>query len=227
MKKWLTLIALAGGLLACSDEPSVEVDEQPEPLAQLTSTEDAGAPKFQIFGGGAAKITNTGATCTAATDCKGSGARCLSTIPLINTPVEGGHCTANCKRDSECGTNGGCPLAQIADLAKTFAPDAGAFASSLAICLQKCKVDSDCRPSLPCQTLPIPSIPFLLTAPTSKFCLPPLPQVTDGGIRLPDGGFLSAPDGGFRLPDGGTPSFPGGGFPGFPGLPGAGAAPAR
>lgn len=236
MRKWLTLIALAGGLLACSDEQPVELGEQSEAeaeaeaLPQITSTEDAGVPQFQIFGG-SAKVSNVGAACTADSECKGSAPRCITSIPLINTPLQGGKCTASCARDSECGAKGGCPLAQIANLAKTFLPDAGALVGGLSICLPKCTTDADCSPDLPCQTLPIPSIPFLLTAPTSKFCLPPLPKVVDGGILLPDGGFVGVPDGGLRLPDGGIPSFPGlpggGGFPGipgisgFPGLPGA------
>ncbi|MET0339653.1 MAG: hypothetical protein ABW252_01560 [Polyangiales bacterium] len=226
MNKWLTLIALTG-LLGCTEDQPAENDEQPgsEVLPSLSEIEAADGLKFQ-------KVSNVGATCAADTDCKGTASRCINSVPLINTPLASGYCTATCARDNECGTGGGCPLAQIANLAKTFLPDAGALTGALSICLPKCKSNADCPKDLPCQDLPIPSIPFLLTAPNSKYCLPPLPQRVDGGIILPDGGFVPvSPDGGIRLPDGGTipglPAFPGGGaFPGaggisgFPGLPG-------
>jgi len=215
MTKWLSLFALAGGLLACAEPRSVETDEQPGFEASPQQAEHERDLMLQFGGGG--KITNLSAKCEANSDCKGSAAMCLKSVPLVNTTIEGGACTANCTRDTECGTNAGCPLAQIANLAKTFLPDAGAAAGSLAVCLPKCKTDADCRSDMPCQTIPIPSIPLLLTAPTSKFCLPPLPKQVDGGILLPDGGILTIPDGGFRLPDGGAlPTIPGlGGLGGF------------
>ena len=217
MNKWLTLIALAG-LLGCSDEQTVDTEAQPEgeALSQITEIEAADALKFQ-------RVSNLSASCKADSDCKGTAPRCLLTVPLVNTPLETGRCSATCTRDNECGTGGGCPLAQVASLAKTFLPDAGATAANLSVCLPKCKTNADCPAELPCQDLPIPAIPFLLTAPNSKYCVPPLPQRVDGGILLPDGGFVPvSPDGGIRLPDGGTipglPGFPGG-MAGFPGLP--------
>jgi hypothetical protein len=198
MRGWLGLAAISAAVLwaGCDggDDGSESLEREPEVLEQLRGPRDAGAPR----GGGA-----LGSACSAASDCTGANAKCVTQLLIL--PIPGGYCSSSCANDRQCGTAGACPFAAAAGLAKLFLPDAGALADSASVCVKKCSTAADCREGYVCQALP--QIPLILTS-TAKFCIPPI-GVGDGGIPL------------FPLGDGGMPRFPipDGGFPPFPGFP--------
>jgi len=156
MRKFLILMSLATGLMACSDgaESSTADVLRAETVTPVTTT--------------------LGAPCATAADCKGTDTRCITTSAISGLTYPGGFCSAGCKMDAECGEKGWCPLAQY---------DAGVFPSAevqkgVTICLLKCETEKDCRTGYVCSSES--SLTFLPpaadagTAP-QKYCRPPVP----------------------------------------------------
>lgn len=186
MNKWILGLAIAGSIVGCAEGEQRVDEEGGEVLRQTASATPA---------------TGTlGSPCAADTDCTGAGAKCITKGATTGLVFPEGYCTSNCKTDAQCGPTGVCPLGRLADLAAAFLPDAGAAASNISLCFNKCTADSDCRTGYSC--VAPPALPFGGAAASAvKYCQPPLP---DGGV----GG----------LP--GLPGLPGGGaIPGLPGFP--------
>ena len=156
MRRHLILMSAVSGLLACADGADGSGDVRDSHI--LAQQADAGTPL----------ITNLGAACTADTDCKGTGTRCITTSQASGLTYPGGYCTASCANDAECGDKGWCPLATT---------DAGVFPSpeiqkAVTVCVVKCEVASDCREGYVCSSES--TLSFLPpSGSTQKFCRPP------------------------------------------------------
>lgn len=187
MNKWLLGLVVVGSLAGCVEGDQRSDDEGAETLSQTTT-----AP------GAAVSPGTLGSACAVDTDCAatGAGAKCITKGATTGIVFPEGYCTLNCKTDAQCGKTGVCPLGRLADLAKTFLPDAGAAAASISVCFTKCTADTDCRTGYAC--VAPPALPFGgAAAKPVKYCQPPLPDAGVGGA---------------------IPGFPGGGgLPGFPG----------
>jgi len=108
-----------------------------------------------------------GKACTAATECKGTGGTCASSIGVgtvvgLGTPAAGGYCTAACSTDDECGT--GVCVGAVAQL------------SVKGQCLLACSKDADCgREGYSCGELDLKAIAAQAGA-----------AAADAGIAVPD-----------------------------------------
>ncbi|MET0341037.1 MAG: hypothetical protein ABW252_08540 [Polyangiales bacterium] len=157
MRKFLILMSLATGLMACAD------GEESSARGQQGLNQEATAPVKPV-------IENLGATCAVDADCKGTGTRCLLKSQISGLTYAGGFCTAGCANDAECGEKGWCPLAAL---------DAGIFPSpevqkGVTICLLKCEADADCREGYVCSSES--SLTFVPPSENpQKYCRPPVP----------------------------------------------------
>lgn len=216
MKRLLILLALAGltTAVACGDDADSKKPAEPTKDAGDTKpgAADTGVPAARP-----PQVTNPGAACDPKNTgaCMGPSATCQTDFTagmgMQSTPLPGGYCTAQCAAATECGTEGGCPSAEISALIPpALAGLAGGFLPSY--CLDKCDAKaSDCRTGYSCKSLSelvppelaagagaiIAGIPALKTT----YCLPPIAlPVPDGGIsRLPvvdAGGLRGGLDGG-------------------------------
>jgi hypothetical protein len=155
--------------------------------------------------------TNLGAPCNAETDCKGAVDTCLSTQILSGFGVAGGgivkyqdgYCSSACKRDTECGTGGACPVGEAlasADIPQMYRGVADQILASASNCYKPCSSASACRDGYQCSTIPAAltgdSATTLVTATvleavlagsisTDKYCLPIGGTAADAGA---DGG---------------------------------------
>jgi hypothetical protein len=114
MKRLLTLLALAGlsaAAGACGDDSGDDGDTKPTPTNDAGKTDASTKPPVRPV-----QITNLADKCEEQSDCTGPGSvECLS--DLMGTEIPGGYCTAECNYKEECGTKGGCPVAEIIDSA--------------------------------------------------------------------------------------------------------------
>ena len=155
MNRFLILMSVATGLMACADGADSARGQQ----ALGQEAEPAAVTPV---------IENLGATCTADTDCKGTGTRCILTSQISGLTYPGGYCTASCANDAECGEKGWCPLATT---------DAGVFPSAevqkaVTVCLVKCEADTECREGYVCSSES--TLSFLPPSEsTQKYCRPP------------------------------------------------------
>jgi hypothetical protein len=214
MKRLLILLALAGltTAVACGDD-SGDTKTTPEVKDSGAGTGIDAGPAVPVR---EAQITNVGAACDpkSTTDCKGpaNAATCEDTFGMgqMSVPLPGGYCTAQCNATAECGTNGGCPSADIQAglspaIASIAAPLLGFVPSQ---CLVKCDkaVATSCRTGYQCKTI-AELVPAALASfagaftggPAFKvpYCVPPVNfDIPDGGL----GGTTTIP----RTLDGGV-----------------------
>lgn len=210
MRKLLTLLALAGlsAAVACGDDSGSEDESTGDKDSTNNNKTDGGAkdstvpPRDQQI-----DSDSLGAACTKDTDCKGAGSlTCVTNLGMM-FELEGGYCTAQCTADSECGANGACPVAGLAQI-----PVIGPIIASAGIipsnCFKTCdpKVANSCgREGFECRSLldglasnpqAAPFITQLQAFPglDKPYCVPPLPEI-DGGFPfpLPDAGFSFLP----------------------------------
>lgn len=165
MNKSLVLLALALVASGCGED-------------QLAPSEPSESQVLAQVAGGE-KTTNVGAACSSDDQCTGSAASCLTVVPLDLTPnarltvtYPGGFCSAQCKADADCGSAGGCPVAEYLSLINAVVPGQQDLVAKLSICVPKCNAQSDCRDGYVCQAPP--ANPFAV-APRNpqKFCTLP------------------------------------------------------
>lgn len=160
--------ALALAAVACGDSGDKDSSD-----AGSSSGTDGGAAVDASIPVTAAASTETGKTCTAASECGGvSGkAQCLTTVgqaggilPSFDFPE--GYCSAQCTEDIECnpsgGTAAGCPGGTAIKQAQTMLAGLGPAASFLlpqiqqiSVCLESCTGTgtSTCRDGYECVSL--------------------------------------------------------------------------
>ncbi|MET0339877.1 MAG: hypothetical protein ABW252_02705 [Polyangiales bacterium] len=184
MQKTL-FVALAFGLMACGAEVASD-DEAAETLAQTAAIDSgATAPTAAADGGiGQAKAGAVGAACLADADCTVTGTKCVKDIAVpFSDPIKmpGGYCSKACAADAECAASGSaCPLA----IAASFLP-------GVSLCMNPCKVASDCREGYRCGASSFGSFTGQTAtgSAAATYCLPPSPGVPAGGIPgLPGAG---------------------------------------
>lgn len=189
MKRLLVLMALAGAgaAFACSDD-----GEAPDMNGDDAGTADAAAQDSSMPLDSAVprtvKVENVGGACALDAQCMGPEATCEVALGEGEdaTALEGGYCTATCEVAEECGTSGGCPLAEIAE---DFAFPGLDIASLLPIpsyCLDKCdsKDAAACRTGYVCQSIAdaVPEelrnspLGLVLRGPAwrTTYCMPPI-----------------------------------------------------
>lgn len=194
MKRLLILLALigAGTSFACGDDSGDDDQEvkdsgtqQPTDARVADSATRDAAPVVSR----GVQITNLGAACTANSSCTASnGGRVECVTELLNIDIPGGFCTADCRLDDECGTNGRCPgatvLQGLSGLADFIAPIISGIIPQQ--CVRECdprESDPCGRTGFTCGKVPVPAqiAAFVGTIPelNRNYCLPPTP---DAGV---------------------------------------------
>ena len=154
MNKFLILMSIASGLLACADGSESGDDAREQQVLNQEVVKPV--------------IENLAGTCTVDADCKGTGTRCITKSSISGLEYPGGFCTASCAKDAECGEKGWCPLAGM-DAAVFPSPE---VQKGVTVCLLKCEADTDCRTGYVCSSES--TLSFLPPSDsTQKYCRPP------------------------------------------------------
>jgi hypothetical protein len=199
MRRTLTLCALSSLLfvVGCGDDDG-------ESAFHDGGASDAGASDASQLDAGieGVRVDNVGGRCTSSTDCRGTGATCLTSLGegSLRFDLPDGYCTATCTAHAECGAGGGCPLGEIMR-DPAFPVDITSIVQVPSVCLDRCKASeaSPCRTGYVCLSLRdlVPAnirnspIGLLLLGPnfTDTYCIPPVEIMLPGSdAGVPDGG---------------------------------------
>lgn len=205
MKRLLILLALAGvgSAFACSKDTTDEGDDDDDD----TPTQDAGTDAARASdsavrsdsGPVVVKVENPGGKCTKDGDCTGAMATCETELGEAPDEVElkDGYCTAMCASPAECGSNGGCPFAEITG-GISFGFDLSMLLPIPSYCLDKCTATESnaCRDGYECKSVYdfVPanikqSFGAFLSGPgwRTTYCMPPI-EINFPMPGLPDAG---------------------------------------
>lgn len=202
MKRLLMLCALAGLVVACSD------DDDPDNTTTDGGTDSGASDSGAGDSGGPVviKVANAGAACTvatAATACGGASSSCASAT-WAGVAYPENHCEATCTKAAECGTGGSCPLGEALANSVIGPMLSPAIKTTTGVCYKTCSAATDCRAGYSCrttvETLGDPRLAAgiaLVPSLGAKICVPAaglVPSQADGGVG--DGGVANRPDGG-------------------------------